>query len=133
MYSVAKQDEAVHLHELPAPDAGAPLPFLDADEHIARVTYSVRDGAAATVTFSGLHALLFGAPNDEASEGHPLASRGLAPYGAFEVRRSSWIRSLERMNQVHSAHQAEAFNRLRHFIIVFHDSTFECAAVSASV
>ena len=135
MYSIDERDEVVPLSELPLPDVGAPLPRLNADEHEARVTYCVTGGgeAPATVTFSGLCALLFGPPNDEAFEGHPLAGRGLAPYGAFEVRRSSWVRSLERTNRVHPSHRAETFDRYRHFVLTFHDTTFECVAVSASV
>lgn len=72
---------------------------------------------------------MFGGPNDEAFDGHPLAARGLTPYGVFEVKDSSWIRKLERMNSVHPMHNRELFlKRLRHFIFAFHDSTFECVA-----
>ena len=67
-------------------------------------------------------------PNDEAFHGHPLASRGLAPYRVFEVRRSSFVRELERMNSVHPQHKPEDFDTLKHFVFAFHDSTFECAA-----
>ena len=76
---------------------------------------------------------MFGAPNDEAFAGHPLASRGLHPYGAFEVRSSSWIRQLERMNSVHPFHKPERFQRLKHFVFAFHDSTFECVAESYAI
>jgi hypothetical protein len=60
-------------------------------------------------------------------------SRGLAPYGEFEVVASSWIRSLERMNRVHPRHDAARFAELRHFIFTFHDKTFECVAKGVSV
>ena len=135
MYSIDERDEVVALSELPLPDVGAPLPRLSADEHEARVTYHTTGdgGASATVTFSDLYALLFGPPSDEAFEGHPLAGRGLTSYGAFEVRHSSWVRSLERMNRVHSSHRAGAFDRYRHFVLTFHDTTFECVATSTSV
>ncbi len=71
---------------------------------------------------------MFGPPNDEAFAGHPLASRGLQPYGAFEVLASSWIRQLERMNAVHRHHDPEDFAVYRHIVLAFHDSTFECIA-----
>ena len=87
----------------------------------------------ALVTFSRPYAHLFGPPNDEAFSGHPLASRGLRPYGAFEVHTSSWVRTLERMNSVHPLHRAEQFSGLRHFIFAFHDTTFECVAHDFSV
>jgi hypothetical protein len=69
---------------------------------------------------------MFGPPNDEAFQGHPLASRGLEPYGTYQIENSSWIRKLERMNRVHPSHKPEAFSRLRHLVFAFHDSTFEC-------
>ena len=52
---------------------------------------------------------MFGPPNDEAFDGHPLARRGLRPYGAFEVTHSSWIRQLEQMNSVHPHHSPPLF------------------------
>jgi hypothetical protein len=67
-------------------------------------------------------------PNDEAFSGYPLADRGLMPYGAYRIERSSWVRRLERMNRVHENHRAERFDRLTHFVLTFHDSTFECVA-----
>ena len=77
---------------------------------------------------------MFGPPNDEAFDGHPLASRGLTPYAEFEVIDSSWLRQLEKMNSVHPYHNRERFMaNLHHFVFAFHDSTFECIAASFSV
>jgi hypothetical protein len=69
---------------------------------------------------------MFGLPNDEAFNGHPLASRGLHPYGAFRIEDSSWIRKLERMNSIHPYHRADPFWKKQHVVFAFHDSTFEC-------
>ena len=82
----------------------------------------------AIVSFDRCYARMFGPPNDETFKGHPLADRGLRPYGAFKVAQSSWLRRLERMNAVHPQHSPELFADYRHFIFVFHDSTFECIA-----
>ena len=71
---------------------------------------------------------MFGPPSDEAFDGHPLASRGLEPWDAFEVVDSSWVRQLERMNAVHPAHRPEHFADYRHFILAFKDAVFECVA-----
>jgi len=87
------------------------------------------DGSIAVISFTGSYASFFGPPNDEAFAGHPLASRGLEPYGAFEIERSSWIREAERRNRVHRDHRAAAFEALRHFALTFHDSVFEVIAV----
>jgi hypothetical protein len=85
--------------------------------------------AVACFRFKWPTAHMFGPPNDEAFSGHPLASRGLHPYAVFEVRVSSCIRKLERMNSVHPFHNRERFlEGCRHFVFAFHDSTFECIA-----
>ncbi len=134
MYRVDALDEVVALEGAPAPDAGAPEPRVEADEREARVTYYDREGGGRiAITFTGLYALSFGPPNDEAFEAHPLADRGLTPYGAFEVERSSWVRELAEANRVHPDHDASAFGQLRHFVLTFHDSTFECVASGVAV
>jgi hypothetical protein len=86
----------------------------------------------AIVRFSAI-AHMFGMPNDEALEGHPLYKRGLGPYDAFRVENSSWIRKLERMNSVHRRHRPEAYSRYQHLIFTFHDSMFECVCVDFDV
>lgn len=105
--------------------------FYLSDERLAADMQRIgpQDGAEAVgvVRFRAC-AHMFGPPNDEAFGGHPLAGRGLRPYGAFEVVGSSWIRQLERMNSVHERHRPERFAKLRHFVLSFHDSTFECVA-----
>jgi hypothetical protein len=147
MYVIDEHDQVVPLDDLPQSSVGAPCPVVLAEEGRLVVAFFVQetpadwDGTtarmvgsdspgepAAIVRFTGPRASMFGSPNDEAFEGHPLASRGLQPYGAFEVRRSSWIRALERMNSVHPSHRPEYFSTLRHFVLAFHDSTFECVA-----
>jgi hypothetical protein len=130
MYSIDDKDSVIALSEIPSPEAGAPSPVVQASEESVAVAYytTPADGAVALVSFTMPHVHLFGAPNDEALDSHPLYERGLTFYGAFEVHDSSWIRSLERMNRVHRFHNASRFAAYRHFIITFHDTTFECIA-----
>ena len=130
MYSVDDKDSVVALSEIPRPEAGAPSPIVYASDRSLAVAYytTAGDGAVALVSFTLPHIHLFGAPNDEALHGHPLYERGLSFYSAFEVRDSSWIRGLERMNRVHMLHDASRFAAYRHFIITFHDTTLECIA-----
>lgn len=153
MYAVSK-DIVVEIDDVPLPDPGAPCPQLYASDSSAQIAYYVAEAdprwkatyaklwsdsdelvieeCVAIVDCVNVYAHFFGPPNDEAFEGHPLASRGLTPYGVFEVRNSSWIRALERMNSVHMAHNPKQFDTYRHFIISYHDSTFECVAHSLS-
>ena len=154
MYSVDHKDRVVELHDAPQSSVGAPCPMIFAGEGYLQLAFFLQntpagwDGSTvrvvgedtsgepvALISFTHIYAHFFGPPNDEAFSGHPLASRGLRPYGVFEVQDSSWIRTLERMNSVHPYHRPKRFAELRHFIFAFHDTTFECIAhdFSASV
>jgi hypothetical protein len=146
-YTVSENDRVHPLPDLPQSSVGAPLPCVLASEKFLAVAYLCEqhdpnwDGTYArmvstasagetvcVVQFQIARAHFFGPPNDEAFSGHPLADRGLTPYGSFEVKRSSWINALERMNRVHDQHKPEHFSSFRHIVLAFHDRTFECVA-----
>ncbi|WDQ15433.1 hypothetical protein [Rhodopirellula sp. P2] len=147
MYTVDELDTVVPLSDVPQSDVGAPLPTVVADDYRLILEYLVSDpdpnwdgtyvnvvgtetdGTVALIRFRRPYAHMMGAPNEEAIAGHPLSGRGLEPFAAFEIRDSSWIRALESMNSVHPYHDRDRFlASKRHFIFVFHDSTFECVA-----
>ncbi len=145
MYQVDSRDRVVPLEDVPQSSVGAPIPFVMADEHRVVLAYYVEnrppqwdgseirlvgptssDEPIAIIRFSGCRAHMSGPPNNEAFAGHPLASRGLHPYGTFLIQDSSWIRKLESMNSIHRSHRPDSFRSLRHLVFAFHDSTFEC-------
>ena len=147
MYNVDSQDRVIEMNEVPYPSVGAPLPCVVSDEYklflayIAQNTPPDWDGTSVRVVtpttsgetitlieFERYCSYMFGMPNDEAFNGHPLASRGLHLYSAFQIEHSSWIRQLESMNSIHPYHSRERYNRLKHYIFAFHDSMFECTA-----
>ncbi|HKQ93873.1 MAG TPA: hypothetical protein VJZ77_24650 [Blastocatellia bacterium] len=147
MYSVDEKDRVVPIKDIPQSSVGAPIPIVLSDEFVTVVAFYLQntpddwDGTSirmvsketegeliALVRFSLCYASIFGPPNDEAFAGHPLANRGLEPYGAFVIENSSWIRRLERMNSVHPYHKPERFWARKHYVLSFHDSTFECVA-----
>jgi hypothetical protein len=148
VYEVDRKDRVVEIADAPQSSVGAPLPVVVAAEgrlllaYLAEVHDPAWDGTTVRVVdaqsdepvvrvdFAWPKAHMLGPPNDEAFGGHPLAARGLRPYGVFRVERSSWIRKLERMNPAHPYHDAESFDQLSHFVFAFHDSTFECVARS---
>ncbi len=152
MYSVDSKDTVQELTDVPQSSVGAPCPMILGGEGYLYLAYFLEerepiwdgktirvvgekslDEPVALVRFTRVCAHMFGPPNDESFSGHPLASRGLRPYRVHEVRDSSWIRRLERMNSVHPFHRSERFAGDRHFIFAFHDSTFECVALEFSV
>ena len=142
MYEVDENDRVVALEGIPPSSAGGPEPVIIADERRVILAYRVQsaeiwDGKTVRIEDTEgkepialvrleSRAHMFGPPNDEAFSGHPLATRGLHPYGAFRIEGSSWIRKLERMNRVHRAHEPARFLTLQHLVFAFHDSTFEC-------
>jgi hypothetical protein len=146
MYQV-HDDRVIEIKDAPRPDVGAPLPAVVGHEDRLLLAYIVSapvpawDGTyvnvvspksaneqIAIVTFERPYCHLFGPPNDEAFQGHPLAARGLEPYSVSEIAKSSWVHALERMNAVHPYHRPESFSEYHHYIFAFHDSTFECVA-----
>jgi hypothetical protein len=135
MYTVDDRDEVLNFDGLPYHSAGAPEPQLLANDYSLVLAYETAPSGEeyAIVKFAHPHAHYFGSPNDEALSGHPLAKRGLRAYGIFEIRNSSWIRAMERMNRVHVHHDARRFDALRHFVFTFHDTTFECVANGVSL
>jgi hypothetical protein len=149
MYSIGPlaRDKVVKLEDMPQSSIGAPCPVTIADEHHLAIAFYLEprnekwDGTAvrvvgpdtdgetfAIVTFKSALAYFNGPPNDEAFAGHPLEKRGLSPYGAFEVKHSSWLRYLMKMDRVHRCHKDDAYADYRHLILTFHDTTFECIA-----
>jgi hypothetical protein len=151
MYEVDGRDQVIPLPEVPRCDVGAPLPVVLADEYRVLLGYllsaddpewdgtSIRivdhesPGAGVIIEFRDVVSSYFGAPNDEAFQGHPLAERGLRPYSAAKIENSSWIHRLERMNSVHPYHRPDAFWARSHYVFTFHDSTFECVADKLAV
>jgi hypothetical protein len=147
MYSVDGKDRVVPIKDFPQSSVGAPIPIVMSNEFETIVAFYLQDTPEkwdgttvrivgtetegeplALIKFSFCHASMFGPPNDEAFSGHPLASRGLEPYGAYIIENSSWIRRLERMNAVHLHHDPARFWSRKHYVLTFHDSTFECVA-----
>ena len=147
MYSVDEKDCVLPLIDIPQSSVGAPLPVILGDEHctvlafylqdtpddwdgfsVRVVNYDTDGESLALIKFSLCYATMFGPPNDEAFTGHPLHQRGLTPYGAFVIENSSWLRQLEKMNSVHRYHDPNRFWAHNHYVLTFHDSTFECIA-----
>lgn len=129
-------------------DIGAPLPYLLRNDNRTFVVFFLRDvdpswdGAyvnirrpdsptaqkLAFVEFERCISARMGTPNDEVFQGHPLYGKGFAGYRALAVENSSWLKELERINAVHANYRPERWRELKHYILPFHDCTFECVA-----
>src|SRR5262249_48989349 len=78
----------------------------------------------ALVELVGCSLSKFGYPNDEAWRDIPR-TRGLS-YGIYEGKHSSWKEEVVRLNR-YAFPKTEEW-RGRHFLFLFHDSSFECLA-----
>lgn len=99
---------------------------------------------SAAVTFEGLEECRFGGPNDEGRPEHPLYDKGMRdlPYAICEVLSSRWAAERATRNEATARRiWGERFQKtyasrsfeLRHFVFLFHDSTFECLASKIEV
>ena len=132
-------------------DTGAPLPHLlqseqrtflvfylqDATTPWDGTTVQIMDASSSEAYPVGVIEWLWcagavlGGPNDEVFHGHRLWKQGLSDVGAYaagEVIGSRWIDEMDQANRVHRNYRGNAPNAQRHFILGFHDSTFECVA-----
>jgi len=121
--------------------AGAPVPTVLADEDNTYLVFDLcgtdlQGGQTGVITWTGLSAFMFGFPNDEAQHGHRLwRSNGEVPpyYEAVEVVDSTWLAELIETERSHPNAPAQPFASSRHFVLLFHDSTFECIATGYRV
>lgn len=126
MAQKAAQEQAVVLDDWTQPAVVA-MPRLYADDSGLLIRYRTAEDKIVVVRFPLCNYMVFGAPNDEALNGHPLYGRGLKHFSVHEVVRSSLIESLERRNSVHPRHNRESYLRdKRHYVFTFQDSTLEC-------
>ncbi|MBI5368831.1 MAG: hypothetical protein HZA54_17485 [Planctomycetes bacterium] len=91
---------------------------LDASGHF-------RDLGRAVVRLHGCSQTKFGYPNDEAFDGHPLAGRGFAGVGVFEVIGSPWEAELNRQNRVNFP-ETPPSHGLHHYLFAFKENVLEC-------
>jgi hypothetical protein len=132
---------------------GAPAPLLLQNDYTAFLVFyldyrdSRWDGASlellpsdsphaeglAVVQFERCICTKMGTPDEDVLKGHPLHGKGLAGHQALMVKNSSWIKDLESINAVDSQYDPSFWRQLEHYILPFHDSTFECVALSFKI
>jgi hypothetical protein len=120
-------DQVQVLVDWPQPNAGAPEPKIYAEDGRFLLLYLTQDETFAVAEFPLCHQFIFGHPNDEVLQSHPLMKKGLEYYSVHRIENSSRLLALEKSNSVHHRHNAESYlKNKRHYIFTFHDSTLEC-------
>jgi hypothetical protein len=133
----------VEITQVPQMDTGAPSPTVIADDNNLFVTYykdyngrfddsiadnPMLDNNLLVFKFQRYQKFVFGPPNDETIAGHRYFKLGLVPYAVFELEGSDVIEELKTINAVHPYFNSKKYDSLKHYIITFHDRTFECVA-----
>ena len=85
------------------------------------------------VEFKGCYIYKFGGMNDEVWQGHSLYEKGLEGYSAHRIENSEWLKEQKRINSVHPFYKEEHWSKYNHFMLLFHDTMFECLAESYTV
>ena len=85
----------------------------------------MEDAGTVVVEFKRCLVSRFGYPNDEARFGIPQYKQ--ESYGIYEVRNSTWIKDIVRMNRYQFPNTKDNYVA-KHYLFTFHDSTFECLA-----
>jgi|SRR4051794_3060091 hypothetical protein len=151
MPKVPKPSERVGPIDMPARwSRGAPEPHLMQSESRAFLAFFLRESdiveestglptsggpsqvlePIGVVEWIRCVAVTFGRP-DEVRDRHRLWRSGLRdvePHAAAEVSNSRWIADLDRMDHDDPEHRRAGLDHRRHFVLGFHDSTFECVA-----
>lgn len=113
-------------------DTGTPLPTLLQSDNDTLLFFLLSDDDqnVGQIEFERCRSTSFGSPGDETFKGHPLYGSGFEPYRPMEVLNSPWITQLQKIDSVHPRHDPAVFGSAKHFLLPFHDTTFECVARS---
>jgi hypothetical protein len=117
-------------------DSGAPMPLVISNDDSLFVIFNndvdpavdLEDESKTVLKFNHYMKYKFGLPSDETLSGHPYYSLGLKPYSFFELKGSDFIVELMEVDSTHPNYTSSRWDSFRHFIITFHDNTFECVA-----
>lgn len=123
--------------DMPPIQVGASCPQIFARERDLYLAYckptpESRECLFALITFCHAVAHYFGPPDEETLEKHPLFDKGLQRWGSYRVSSSSWLAQLKSLTKDSKYHQ-DLYGQCQHFILTFHDTTFECVCRDYSV
>lgn len=115
-------------------DPNAPRAVMVSDDS-GRTALALRahqddaDQRCVVLVWTGVRWASMSEPNDEALSGHRLYDRGLQDVrGVGVVRQSELITELETRNRAHPSHDAAAFTRLVHHLVLLKECTVEVVA-----
>lgn len=108
-------------------DTGAAMPsVISNDSELLVLFFDNSDSKdnCIVLRFAQFLSFKFGLPNDEALNLHKYFHLGLKPYSFFELQDSDWFNEINIFNNW----DVNRWEDYKHYIITFHDNTFECIA-----
>jgi hypothetical protein len=131
----SKPDEVIAVDLGFVPEAAVSGPIFFQAERSAYLTFNAthktrngrfEDAGTAVVEIPNCLITRLGYPNDDGRSGYPFY-KGL-DYGVYEILNSLWVRQLMEFKRTRFPKPAADWWGLegRHFLVTFHDSTFEC-------
>ena len=119
------------LKDWPQPGTGNTGPRICTGECPLVIAYPLPSERIAVIEFPVYLWMVYGLPNDETLQSHPLYAKGLKFYSVHRISNSSRLAAIEAANAVHPRHDADAFPKDKeHYVFTFQDSTLECIVVS---
>ncbi|MFC5863821.1 hypothetical protein ACFPT7_16050 [Acidicapsa dinghuensis] len=136
--AIAKEEGAAYLDEIDIPverDSFQDCPFVIADCFNCFLILKTKSKQLALVVFRRIGAYRVLALGDDDADEHPLAGKGLRPYGIFEVMNSGWSQEVNSIRDKREPYPA-ATRRItanHHYFFYFKARTFEVLAESFEV
>jgi hypothetical protein len=136
--AIAKEEGGTYLDEIDIRverDGFQDCPFVITDCSNCFLVLKTKSQQLALVGFRGIGGYRVLALGDDDAEGHPLAGKGLRPYGVFEVMNSTWsdeINAIRDKRVMYSA-STRRITANHHYFIYFKARTFEVLSDSFSV
>jgi len=136
--AIAKNEGGTYLDEIDIPverDGFQDCPFVIADCFNCFLVLKTKSKQLALLAFQGVSGYRVLALGDDDAEEHPLAGKGLRPYGIFEVKNSTWSNEMNAIRDKCDMYH-ESTRRItasHHYFIYFKARTFEVLAESFSV
>lgn len=103
-------------------------PLVLSNDYFLYVSYLNQEGQIITFEFEMYLMYSIGAPNHETLSVHEYSKFGVFSGGVYEVQDSELIEKYRKVESQHPGFNEKNWQNYIHFVMVFHDSLFECVA-----
>lgn len=135
---IAKEEGVAYLDEIDIPverESFQDCPFVIADCFNCFLVLKTKSKQLALIAFRRVGGYRVLALGDDDADEHPLAGKGLRPYGTFEVMNSGWSHEINAVRDKREPYPATTrrITANHHYFFYFKARTFEVLAESLEV